>query len=263
MGQYCDSKQLETNWYKWLLASATPSLENYRELGLLWTKVIGKVTDGDGQVLLDTHDQPYPDPQHPVRTHCVALAVPIYFNSYHGEPQKQGRIYRKNRWISEPLPDDQILNLQSDSWLHNLDDPLSALCDVLPRLKSKGYIQESPTKAMWNAMLEDINKICHGIATRFNPPTKDDHAELTHEALLQVIKKLVSKRLVYTPGRAPVFNLLTTTIFRCMYSIQNSRKRQRLGMFQLATDMQAGILPDNIHSFKVGMTQGTASIRTQ
>ena len=71
----------------------------------------------------------------------------------------------------------------------------------------------------------------------------EEQLELSNEALLQVTNKLVSYKLVYTPGLAPVFNLLTTTIHRCMYSIMNRRKTQRLGMQKFVDQVQSGSLP--------------------
>lgn len=237
MGQYCDSKVLESNWYMWLLACATPELEPYRDLGLLWTKAgIGPDTN-------------LPDPKQPARVHCLALPQPVYFNSDGGV-------------ISTNLPALTDLTLDSDIPELQFNDPFVVLDKVIPDLLSDGFVKESPTKVVWHAMLEDINRMCNGIATKFNLPI-DDHQDLSNEAFLQVTKKLTSGKLVYTPGKAPVFNLLTTTIFRCMYSIQNRKKHQREGQHKLATDMQAGTLPDNFRSFRIGMAQRlTATIRS-
>lgn len=237
MGQYCDSKVLENNWHLWILAKAVPSLEPYRQSGLLWTKVIGRI----GR---------HPDATHPERVHCLALPRPIFFKSDTGE-------------VDSELPPIESLTLDSDAAYMQFDDPFVVLDTVLPQLQADGYTKESPVTTVWHAMLEDINQMCLGIATKFNPPSKEDHLELSNEALLQVTKKLTTGKLVYTPGKAPVFNLLTTTIFRCMYSIQNRRKHQREGMSKLARDMQAGILPSNIRSFRIGMAhRGTSASPT-
>lgn len=236
MGQYCDSKVLEKNWFHWLLSSSVPDLECYRGLGLLWTKVVGN-TSSDGKQCL-------PNPRSPNRAHCIALATPIYLNSYDGTPQPQGTVFvgGKPQRIILPARDSE-LNLLSDSWLHRLDTPFAQMDVVIPALEAKGYIRELPTEQTWHAMLGDIDKMCQGIAMRFKQPTEEEQMELANEALLQVTNKLASYKLVYTPGLAPVFNLLTTTIHRCMYSIMNRRKTQRQGLQKFVDDVQSGVVP--------------------
>jgi hypothetical protein len=82
-------------------------------------------------------------------------------------------------------------------------------------------------------------------------PSEEEHLDFSNEALLQVTNKLKMRKLVYTPGRAPVFNLLTTTIHRCMFSIMNRRKTQKNGLYKLMEDMKAGALPDSYRSFRL------------
>ncbi len=249
MAQYCDSAKLEQNWFYWLLSSRVQALEQYRKLNLLWTRVIGIVTDENGTPI-QRHGKTIPNPSYPVRTHCIALATPIYFNSYDGIPQQTGVIYCGSKAVRQVLPTDEILNLLSESPLHQLESPFQQQAVVIPYLQSKGYIKEKPTNFTWHAMLEDVNKICHGIAMRFKPRSDEEHHELTNEALIQVINKLNSYKLIYTPGRAPVFNLLTTTIYRVMYSIMNRRKHQREGLSKILQEAEAGTLPKNSRSFR-------------
>jgi len=248
-----------------------PDLELYREHGLLWTKVIGS----------NQSSRHLPNPRSPERTHCIALANPIYIDSSNGRLRRQGHveyaiasralrqahpqgtvIQGKHKRVDLPkqvhpqgtviiqgkhkrvdLPKIEDLSLLSDSWLHDLNHPLRQIDEVIPALLSKGYILELPTKTTWHSMLDDINKMCHGIAVRFKQPTDEEQADLANEALIQVIRKLVDYKLVYTPGLAPVFNLLTTTIHRCMYSIMNRRKTQRTGLQKFSDEVQAGIVP--------------------
>lgn len=245
MGQYCDSKVLEHNWYLWLLANNVPALEPYRQSKLLWTRIAGHAKKS----------KHLPDATHPEREHCLALPNPIFFRSESGV-------------VDTELPSASDLTLESDHPSLKFDDPFVVMDSVIPDLQAQGFIHEAPTITVWHAMLHDIDNMCQGIATKFNPPSKEDHLELSNEALLQVTRKLTTGRLVYTPGKAPVFNLLTTTIFRCMYSIQNRKKHQREGMLKLATDMQAGTLPDNYRSFRIGMAHRlpnshAAAIRAQ
>jgi hypothetical protein len=238
MGQYCDSKVLEKNWFHWLLSSSVPDLESYRKLGLLWTKVVGNASSDGKQV------PALPDPRSPNRAHCIALATPIYLNSYDGTIQPKGTVFADGKPMTVDLPTvDDELNLLSDSWLHRLDTPFAQADEVIPALESKGYIRELPTEQTWHAMLSDIDKMCQGIAMRFKQPTEEEQMELANEALLQVTNKLANYKLVYTPGLAPVFNLLTTTIHRCMYSIMNRRKTQRQGLQKFVDDVQSGAVP--------------------
>lgn len=230
MAKYCDSQQLEHNWFHWIISSKVACLEEFRKLGLLWTKVIGKVLDEEGKPLL-RHGKTIPNPSHPTRIHCIALAKPIFLHSENGII---------NEMLLPPMVD---LNLLSDSLLHDFDKPLIQLTKIIPQLQKSGFIKELPTSQTWHAMLNDINKICKGITLKFKQKTLDDQNELTHEAMLQVIYKLVNCKLVYTPGRAPVFNLLTTTIHRIMYSIMNKRKLQRDGLTRLFDNAKAGTLP--------------------
>lgn len=252
MSQYCDSKVLETNWFDWLVSSAVPSLEIFRSHGLLWTKVLGKVADKDGSILQKS-GKTFDDPCSPDRMHCIALPNPVYFRSNHDCPTK-GTVVIDGK--SRDIDLDEVaqeLSLLSDSWLHVHDDMFIVQDKIIPSLERDGYKKERPTDITWHAVLTDVSNMCQGIATKFNPPSEDEHMELAQDALLQVVNKLVKRKLVFTPGRAPVFNLLTTTIYRCMYSIKNKGKNQRNGMHKLIDDMQAGVLPENVRSFRAGM----------
>ena len=238
MGQYCNTKILEKNWFHWLLSSSVPHLELYRQHGLLWTKVVGS----------DLNSKHLPNPRSPKLAHCIALATPIYLSSVNGNCSKQGVVFLNGKSVKTELPGESILCADSAHWLHTLDSPFTQMEDVIPALVSKGYIKELPTNDTWHSMLDDINKMCHGIAIRFKQPTEEEQTELANEALLQVMRKLVNYKLVYTPGLAPVFNLLTTTIHRCMYSIMNRRKTQRTGLKKFCDEVQAGIVPGYQHN---------------
>lgn len=250
MSQYCDSDKLERNWFYWILSSSVPDLELYRTLGLLWTKVIGVANGPDGQPIVKS-GKTLPDAAFPRRLHCIATGAPIYFESNNGIIPVTGTMNHNGRNIVRSLPQEEELSLLSDSEIHCLSENMFIQYDeVIPRLQSDGYIRETPTKPTWHAILEDVNRICQGIAMKFNLPSEEEQLDFADEALLQVTNKLQTKKLVYTPGRAPVFNLLTTTIYRCMFSIMNRRKTQRNGMFKLIDDMKAGSLPESQRSFR-------------
>jgi hypothetical protein len=251
MPRYCDSDNLEKNWFNWLLSSRTPKLERYRQLGLLWTKVIGVSTDKNG-IPIKRNGKNLPDPSSPDRTHCVALSTPIYFDSHSGEPQEFGSVFIGSKHFHQSLSSiDSELNLVSDSPLHQLNNLFHQQAVVVPSLRNDGYINEPPTSVSWHLMLEDVNKICAGIAIRFKPRTEEEHQELTNDAVLQVINKLATYKLVYKPGLAPVFNLFTTTIHRIMYSIMNKRKNQREGIDRILSEASSGVLPSNTRSLRV------------
>lgn len=236
MSQYCDSKVLEDNWYDWLVASSVPSLERFRVTGLLWTKALDKVKDDDGNDLVKS-GKTFIDPCSYRKSHCIAISQPIYFNSYGGSVQHSGTMF--------------IGGKPTKVSIDGVDDGLIADPSVVGKIESTGYKMDKPTDTTWHYMLNDINKICQGISKKFNPPSEEEYMELSHEALLQVTNKLVNHKLVYTPGKAPVFNLLTTTIFRCMYSILNKKKNQRNGIQRVRESIKSGTLPNNIRSFKV------------
>jgi len=250
MAQYCDSQELERNWFHWLLSSRVPALEPYRTAGLLWTKVIGVATDSDGNPIY-RHGKTLPNPSHPIRAHCLALGTPIYFNSCHGVPDDCGTIFIDGKPSPSPLLPPEELTLLSDHPAYCLDCPLLQTIVVIPELEKAGYVRELPTNMTWHTMLGDIHKICLGITTRFKPRSEEEHQELTNEALIQVIHKLSKYKLVYTPGVAPVFNLLTTTIYRVLYSVMNRRKHQREGLGKILAEAEAGFLPSTNRSLRV------------
>ena len=242
MGQYCDSQKLEEYWYYWILSSSVPELEIFRRLGILWTKVIGYAKH-DGELLL-AGGKPLPDPSHTVRRHCLAFDQPIFFHTVDGRlpklvtkldhnllypPRKRNTIFRPQQRHDRPVENQE-------------------LSDGLERLR---YIQEPTTEQSWHNMLENIRNICNGISMRFRLRNEDEQADLASDALLQVTNKLVSGKLVYMPGRAPVFNLLTTTTYRIMYSILNKKNSQRHSIKKLVDDAAAGILPTAGRSIRV------------
>jgi DNA-directed RNA polymerase specialized sigma24 family protein len=105
------------------------------------------------------------------------------------------------------------------------------------QIVQQGYYLEPPMSQSWQAMLEDIAKMCYGIASKFNQQSAEETDNLASEALVQVISKIARGRLRYTPGRAPVFNLLTTTIHRCIYSILSKDTRQRKNFTSFADNL--------------------------
>lgn len=261
MGQYCDSNRLESHWFHWLLSTASPTLEYLRRKNLLYTKVVGRAKDGEGNVITKS-GRTFPDAMHPVRVHCIATAKPVYFTTHDGEVRESPKMLVGSEMVDCRLPTAEELDLLSEGEIHDFKDNIFVQYDdVIPKIIMDGYIKEMVTDTTWHLMLEDINRMCQGIAMKFNLPTEEEHLDFSNEALVQVMNKLVNKKLVYTPGRAPVFNLLTTTIHRCMFSIMNRRKTQKNGLYKLMDDMKAGSLPDSHRSFRLQTSHKAIKVR--
>lgn len=239
MAQYCDSDRLERNWFRWLLSTSVPDLEPFRVAGVLWTKIPGY------------DDRPkLADPRTPVLDHCIAISTPHHIWSHNGVLDPDCSTWHDQEMRKLPLPYG-LLDIEVEDELLVHDQPYLQQGIIVPRLRSLGYQFEKPTDQSWKAMIEDVSLICSGVARKFNPPSEEERDSLAHEALSQVMAKLAQRKLVYTPGKAPVFNLLTTTVHRCMYSIKNRETKQRRHTTKLASDLRAGVLPTNLRSLRV------------
>ena len=105
--------------------------------------------------------------------------------------------------------------------------------------KSEHYVSSNELEDWWEKWLDTkqdnaweevshrIYRICGGVATKFNPRNEEEHQEHVHDAWYQTMDKIKSGKLRFTKGRAPVFNLITTTVFRILYSKMNRQKKQR------------------------------------
>ncbi len=206
MAHYCNTKILEQNWFNWLIAETTPSLDEYRKVGLLVTKVLP-----GAKIRPDQKSNPfwgYPDESR--RAHCIVTDKPVYCNSYNGRCDKP-RYFVGNRPVACGMP------------------PTSSILNqgVLDKMLSLGYVLDQPIKESWDAILIDVQKICVGISMKFNLPSDEAHEELAADAFVQVTNKIKHRKLVFTPGVAPVFNLLTTTIHRIMFSLLNKSTKDK------------------------------------
>lgn len=201
MPHYCDSKVLEQNWFNWLLADPTPQLEVYRATGTLMTKVQKNTIEGEKV-------NPYWGlPQKPKFSHCIITKSPIYFKSYAGKCDTP-RTFSGSKPVNCQLPS-----------THELQDCRDHA--FIEKMIANGYAIEVPTKRSWDEMVIDIQKMCRGISMKFTMPSEDARDDLASDALLTIMNKVKNKKLIYTPGKAPVFNLLTTTIYRIIYSLLN------------------------------------------
>ena len=113
------------------------------------------------------------------------------------------------------------------------------------RAANLGYIGEISIDESWSQLSSMIYRICFGVTLHFHPPDNDVRDELAHEALMHTLVKIRRRKLRFTPGLAPPFNLLTTAIFRIMFSIKNKEKRDRDKRSRLADQiMHDAKLPD-------------------
>jgi hypothetical protein len=148
------------------------------------------------------------------------------------------------------LPDSKILDPCHETRLHYIAKDNIIFCttgDIVnwfmpgnftkEQLELRGYYLEPTMSQSWQAMLQDIAKMCNGIASKFNQQSAEETNNLASEALIQVISKIARGKLKYTPGRAPVFNLLTTTIHRCIYSILSKETRQKKNFAAFADNL--------------------------
>jgi hypothetical protein len=79
----------------------------------------------------------------------------------------------------------------------------------------------------WDDLQTMVYRICQGIVVHFNPKDEEEHMDLSHETFMLTIDKIKRRKLTFIPGKAPVFNLLTTTIFRHLYSLKNRENRRK------------------------------------
>jgi hypothetical protein len=79
----------------------------------------------------------------------------------------------------------------------------------------------------WEETTLRIHQICCGIAKRFNPRNEEEYQEHVHDAFSQTIEKIKTGKLKFIHGKAPVFNLVTTTVFRILYSKMNRQKKHK------------------------------------
>jgi hypothetical protein len=71
-----------------------------------------------------------------------------------------------------------------------------------------------------------IYKIAEGVSRKFYPNTDEEHQELTNQAYVMAMDKINRGVLKFKPGKAPVFNLVTTAIYNLLYSYKTSEKKK-------------------------------------
>lgn len=189
---YCDSEALEIAWYDFVIAYRVPQLEPFRLQGLIWSKPVSKEIRSEkksGAVLFDQYS---PELEY------------IVYN---------GRTY--SRYTSATI--NKLINAcESGSIV-----PVAELPN-----KYADFRVEKPQKKSWDYVSVEVSNTCAGISKKFvkvDDPTYDD---IWHTSTLAILTKIKNMKLKFTPGRAPVFSLITMAIHREIFTVLNAVKRQ-------------------------------------
>lgn len=138
----------------------------------------------------------------------------------------------------------------------------SAIHDVnlqlTQELQSCNYYNDQPRLWHWERLTECVYKIAQGVALNFKPLTPEIKEELVHEAAVTVLSKIKRGIVRYTPGKAPLFNLLTTSIIRVMYSIKTKEKRIFEKQAKLINDARNGTLDNSLVAISMAKSEANA-----
>lgn len=219
MAQYCDTKNLERLWFEWAMASGVPSLEPLRQIGALYSRVKPNqiISENDNKVNSQTHKNPWL----PLKEHVLILQNPMY--------------------------------VTSDSGLVNFDvnviNARIASTSTHDELLKNGYHLEPTTEVAWKLLFLEVQKMCEGISRKFSTD-QDIRMEIEQESLVMVIEKLHQRKVRYTPGLAPVFNFLTTAIYRCIFNHLRKNKRSNSQMTEILRRLNDGNLDTTLRSYQ-------------
>ena len=214
MARYCDSEQLERFWFEWAMASGVPVLEPLRAIGAVYSRV-------KPDQIVTQEAQTCKNPWLPLKEHVLILSEPTYVTSEDGE-------------VNLDLNTVQIMVANSETH--------KAL------LRNNYYLEPTEPEA-WSKLFLEVRKMCEGISRKFsNDP--DTRMEIEQEALVMVIDKMRRKKIRYMPGKAPVFNFLTTAIHRCIYNHLRKTGRATRQMHELQEKMINGGLDLSLRSYK-------------
>lgn len=214
MVQYCNSKQLEKLWFEWAMAVTVPSLEPLRALGAVYSKV--------SPSQIRTHGpQTCNNPWLPLKEHYLSFSTPVSVTSEFG-----------------------VVNLDINTYeIHTVDTATHF------ELLNDGFFIEKPVKTSWSILCLEIKKLCEGISRKFFTD-QDIRMDIEQEAFVAVTFKIKDLKLKYLPGKAPVFNFLTTAIHRCIYNYLRKNNRYKKQLIDLQNKMASGGLDTNMRSYK-------------
>lgn len=216
MVQYCDSNNIERLWFMWAMAATVPSLEPIRIVGGLYSKI------HDSQII--TQDSfSRNNPWLPIKEHFISTKDRISVTSVDGIVNSDIDIN-----TLEIIPLDHELELE---------------------LYRKGFVKDVPYKISWDLLCVEVQKICEGVSRKFSSD-EDTRLEIQQEALTAVINKIQLFKLKFMPGKAPVFNFLTTAIYRCIFNHLRKHKRYTQQLQDLQDLMAKGSIDTTMRSFK-------------
>ena len=214
MAQYCDSAVLEKYWFNWGLAATVPSLEPLRTLGVLYSRVCPSQIITHGLMTCN-------NPWLPLKEHYLPFSTPTVVSSVGGV-------------VNVDLNTCEIY--ASDLKTHQ-------------KLLRDGFILEKRVDLSWSILCLEVKKLCEGISRNFF--TDDENRiEIEQEAFTMVISKIKHLKLCFFPGKAPVFNYLTTAIHRCIYNYLRKVNRHKKQMADLQNRLTTGCLDTKMRSYR-------------
>jgi len=89
---------------------------------------------------------------------------------------------------------------------------------------------ETGDERNWDQMTNMLYNICLGIAKNFRPKSDDEYYNLANEAMVKLLTKIERGKLKFKPtceGGSPIFNLITTTVQRILYSYKNADRDRK------------------------------------
>lgn len=213
---YVDSTELECTWSDWIAATMTPTLEPYRELGALLVEESG-IERTSGPVVQG-------------KCHCIVVGeTVIYFEV------NQAVI------IAESIKTDQGLSCKLPLEVSPNDQLkyINLAGEITP---PTGYRVAPTAKQAWGELIGKISLICDGVLKKLGV-RMDIRDDIASDVMLLVIRKLRQGKLRFEPGKAPVFNLLTTTLMNCASSCLAKENRVTSNKHKLVDGLVNGSIP--------------------
>jgi len=214
MTNYCDSDQLEKIWFNWVMTATVPVLEPYRHLNVVYSRVCPSqiITHGPQAI-----NNPWLD----VKEHVIVTEVPRFVTSVLG-----------------------VVNLDLNTI--SVIGPSTQMHEIL---EQNGFSCELSEKSSWFRLCFELQKMCNGISMKFSRD-EETRNEISQESFMLIIDKIKKMKIRFTPGRAPVFNYLTTAIHRCIFNYLRKENRFKKYSSELGDNMISGNLDNSFRSFK-------------
>ncbi len=212
---YVDSTELECIWSDWIAATMAPTLEPYRELRALWVRETGGIEGTSGPVQ---------------GNHCIVIGETLIYFEVDQHVVIAGSI-KTDQGSSCKLP----LEV-------SLDDQLKYVHLTGEIAPPPGYRCVPTAKQAWGELIGKISLICDGVLKKLGV-RMDIRDDIASDVMLLVIRKLRQGKLRFEPGKAPVFNLLTTTLMNCASSCLAKENRVTSNKHKLVDGLVNGSIP--------------------